>query len=357
ILNLVDVQDSSSALNHSDDNDTLHFPFSFCFQEERQAGKAGRTYLPSSLQIGPCPSPHIQNYYRSAQASVRYQLQAYAYHDEELQATAFQTISLYDSIDEAPPPISLDHFPGEYIMQQQGTLRNKRLRSRGKLSVSASEPAPLSIRQNRVPLIGIPICLSLSPSTRNRSVSRPGTVELDISSHLRSTTTIAVARMRYTPTKQQILRCPRTEETIADSRPHRQKMLLSDWRRASHHTPPSPPTPSSSLSEKKPVGFVWTANTTLWVPLLDDDAAPVPSFFTTYLARRYSVVVKVKVKGEGRATFRLCVPLQILYAGVDSQHRPDDVVMGEGSDTAVLRLDEMIMRLEPEDVQPPIYVR
>jgi len=292
---------------------------------------------------------------------VRYQLQAYAYHDEELQATAFQTISLYDSLDEAPPPISLDHFPEEYTVQQQGTLRNKRLRSRGKLFVTTSEPMPVAIRQDHVPLIGIPIRLSLNPSSNNKSVSKPGKVELDLSSHLRCTTTIAVARMRYTPTKQQILRCPRTEETIANARPHRQKMLLSDWRHASEHHPRTPVLPpSSSLPEKDTLGPAWTASTTLWIPLLDADAAPVPSFFTMYLARRYSVVVKLKVKGAGRATFRLCVPLQILYAGAAAppqQHPGPDDAMGGASGAVVAGMDEMIMRSEPEDLQPPIYVR
>lgn len=38
-----------------------------------------------------------------------------------------------------------------------------------------------------------------------------------------------------------------------------------------------------------------------------------PTLFTPHLSRRYSLLVQIKVAGNGKASFRLEVPVQIVY--------------------------------------------
>lgn len=61
----------------------------------------------------------------------------------------------------------------------------------------------------------------------------------------------------------------------------------------------------------------WVADTTLWLPVIDE-TLPAPSVFTPYITRRYSVAVQLNVCGArmGKASFHLDVPVQVVY--VDS---------------------------------------
>lgn len=51
----------------------------------------------------------------------------------------------------------------------------------------------------------------------------------------------------------------------------------------------------------------------VWTPV-SEGATPSPTFFTPFLARRYSAGIRLDVKGAGKAIFQLHVPVQLVYA-------------------------------------------
>jgi len=93
----------------------------------------------------------------------------------------------------------------------------------------------------------------------------------------------------------------------------------------------------------------WTATALVWMPV-SESATPAPTFFTPCLARRYSAVLRLEVKGAGKAVFSLHVPVQIVY--------PDPTMDVPSYETAmsIPTSEEELFDFGPGD-ELPIYVR
>jgi hypothetical protein len=83
---------------------------------------------------------------------------------------------------------------------------------------------------------------------------------------------------------------------------------------------------------------------------VSESATPAPTFFTPCLARRYSAVLRLEVKGAGKAVFSLHVPVQIVY--------PDPTMDVPSYETAmsIPTSEEELFDFGPGD-ELPIYVR
>lgn len=164
-----------------------------------------------------------------------------------------------------------------------------------RLSVTVTEPKPVEIRpQGEVSMAAFPLRFTMRGGSSN---SPPGKVDVGINSLIKATTFIAVRQMKSQPTIKQTRSSPFVAAVPKYGRSYHRKLRICHWTRGHSHN-------SSEIH--------WIANALVWLPITEN-TSPAPTFFTKFLSRRYSVSLRLDVRGSGKAFFALQVPLQIVY--------------------------------------------
>jgi len=255
--------------------------------------------LPSSVNVfGPwCPNAAGQACCQ-AEVIVKYEIVASAYNGDDIVGSARQEIRIYDSGDSNPPPVHLAHFPDEYTCVQEKRLKKMYIPG-SRLSVSVTEPKPVEIRPcGETTMAAFPLRFLMRRNDPN-DISPPGKLDVRMNSLLKAMTFIAVQPLKKQPTTKQSRSSPFLAAVPKYGRSYHRKLRICHWTR----------NPSSSPSENS-----WIANTLVWFPVTEN-SSPAPTFTTKYLSRRYSVSLRLEVKGSGKAVFNLQVPIQIVYSG------------------------------------------
>ncbi|QDS67953.1 hypothetical protein FKW77_008957 [Venturia effusa] len=338
ILKLMDVQDSVSSRYDPDNGDGELFRFDFPLAKEPWSGPqceendeddSARKYLrtlPSSLNVfGPWCSKAVGQACCQAEATVRYEVEATAFRGDTIVSKCTHEVRIYDSPDPHPPPVHLAHFPEEYHCSQEKRLT--RFGTSGShLTVIASEPRPLEIRSH-----GDPSMAAFALKFIMRDCAKPRKLDVRINSLLKAVTFISANKMDSQPTIKQSKDSPFLAAIPKFGRSYHRSLHLSHWTRnpASHYD------------------VEWIAHALVWLPITEN-AMPAPTFFTPFLSRRYSVSLRLEVKGEGKATIILNVPLQIVY--------PMDVGSADAPSYEVAMTPPCERSYEEVEVLP-IYVR
>jgi hypothetical protein len=341
ILKLMDVQDSVSARYAPDNGNGETFRFTFPLAKEPwstpqssddendgSVRKYMRT-LPSSLNVfGPwCPAAAGQACCQ-AEALVRYEIEATAFRGEESITKFSQEVRIYDSPDSHPPPVHMADFPDEYHCTQEKRLKRFQIPG-SRLTIIASEPKPLEVRPGGdCALAAFALKFIMRDTT-----SPPRRLDVKINSLLKAVTFISANKLDSQPTIKQSKTSPFLAAVPKFGRSYHRSLHLCHWTRN-----------TSSHSS----GDEWIAHALVWLPITEN-ATPAPTFFTPYLSRRYSVSLRLEVKGEGKSLFSLNVPLQIVY--------PMEVGSADAPSYAVATTPPNEEETCEEEERLPVYVR
>jgi hypothetical protein len=251
---------------------------------------------------------------------VKYSLEATVYQDDRKIATSTKELRIIDCPDAHPPPVHLAHFPYEYICSVEKTLKRMRFCGTHKLTVSVEEPEPVEIRGNKgIVFAAFPLRFVIPLDSKNpRTTPKP--LSIRIKSQLLSFSFMSVTPMTKRPTIGEAKLLPFLAVIPKSCRSYNRKMRV-DW--GSGHT--KPPEPREGA---------WQHDTIVWLPICET-SMPTPTFFTLYLARRYSVALRFDIQGDGKATFLLTVPLQIVYPADSRCGTPSyDIAISQDQDDA-----------------------
>jgi hypothetical protein len=342
----MDVQDSVASRYNPDngEGETFHFDFPLDKEpwgpEEASGGneddEVAQTWprtLPSSISVfGPWCANAAGQACCQAEVLVRYEIEAFAYYGDHVVGSTRQEVRIYDSPDSHPPPVHVADFAEEYICTQEKRLRKMYIPG-SRLTVNITEPKPVEIRAyGESSMAAFPVRFSMRQSKSD--FTSPGKLDVHISSLLKATTFIAVRQLKSQPTTKQTRSSPFIAAVPKYGRSYHRKLRICHWTRG--HTP------HSSMEN------VWIANALVWLPITEN-ASPAPTFFTKYLSRRYSVSLRLEVKGDGKGVFNLQVPIQLVY--------PMEVGFSDAPSYEIATTPPSEEEESCEDESLPVYVR
>lgn len=224
-----------------------------------------------------------------------------------------QDVQIFGCVDTIPPPIYIQDYPGEYTCKQIKSLFRLLSVSGYSLTACIAEPSPLSsILSEDIRPAMFTLRMFLT-SQRGKSLLLPPSFELCVSWTLKTHTYWSVLERQVAPTSQEARTSPFTKEKARLGGTRNYKLLLSEWRAS----------PGTTTTR--------STNVALRLPVIEQGFFPIPSFFSQYVTRRYSVTLHLDVSSGhyGRASFDLVVPLQIVYVGSD----PPEPVCDEAEST------------------------
>ncbi|TLD26186.1 hypothetical protein E2P81_ATG07998 [Venturia nashicola] len=336
LLKLMDVQDSRCDADNSN-SEIFRFNFPLAKEpwstpqcdeddEDGSARKYLRT-LPSSLNVfGPWCTKAAGQAACQAEATVKYEVEATAYRGDAVVGRCVHEVRIYDSPDSHPPPVHMADFPDEYHCSQDKRLKRFHIPG-SRLTVIVSEPKPVEIRSHgETTMAAFPLKFIMHDAGMP-----PRKMGVRVNSLLKAVTFISSSKLNSQPTIKQSKDSSFLAAVPKFGRAYHRSLHLSHWTR---HT-------------SSPYDIEWVSYALVWLPITEN-ATPAPTFFTPFLSRRYSVSLRLEVKGEGKAVFSLNVPLQIVY--------PMDVGSADAPSYEVAMTPPCERECEEEDVLP-IYVR
>lgn len=345
VLNLSDVQKASAAFRAVDG--TQCFPFNFQFQKKCHRSETETTptasdcdsSLPSSLAVGSLNSLNGKTTWNATGGGpisrVRYEIQAWLFRRDTVVEAVSQDIRLYDSACHAPPPRIIEHFPGEFEMHGERKIKRGLIKHAGKMTIEISEPAAVHARREHcVMQAALPIRVGIS-----KHAQTPQPIQLRIKSTLQASTFISSTRMSVMPTSKQVKGSSCIQEVTTSAQSFTQSLTLpSDWTR--HSTDKT-----------------WQQELTVEVPLVVEQTPP-PSYLSPYVARRYSISVRIEAQGSGRCTFDLCVPISLLYdTGPSELSAPMPGILAGVDISPSPSMADLIKAVRPDADALPLYVR
>lgn len=304
ILELVEAHDWPSSITDGDLGLNAVESFSFDFPllrkptwNETTTAVAASTHsvLPSSISVQGYGCRAQTRFSCSATTQVRYELQAYAFEADQCIDQLIASIQLFDTALPSPPPIYQSHFQDEYICNQQKHLTKLAIRT-SRLTIEISEPAPLEIKPHGgVLMAAIPIRLCLQTDS-HRSKKDPPQLSVTATSVLKTLTYLSICKLQAHPTLTASQDMPFLAALTKYSSKRVRNLTVDGWQQdASKET------------------VTWVRDLTVLLPVVEN-CFPAPSFFTSYIARRYSLGIRLNVKSSwGDAVYRLTTPLQIVY--------------------------------------------
>ena len=305
ILRMIDVQDSFGARDGRDAPEEEVFDFNFQLQKARyvldepSSNGDERQFsdrLPCSVALfGPWCSHAAGQACCQAEVLVKYEIEARVYKGDDCVRSASHAVRIFDCADMHPAPVHTEHFPGEYKCKDEQRLKSTFSINKPLLQISSSEPRPVEMRANgQTTMVGLTIQLALS-----KVEGPPKNLDIRISSILKATTFIAAGRMSGHPTLKNTKINPFLAAVPKWGRSYSRKLHITEW------------TPSADHKVKS-----WVASALVWMPI-SEGATPAPTFWTPFLARRYSAGLRIDVKGSaGKGLFQLSVPVQVVYPEV-----------------------------------------
>lgn len=291
------------------------FPFDFRLPRHDQDSKQPHT-LPSSLAVtGNFCAFSLPQDPCLAETRVSYFVETTVYRDEIKIATATKEIRILDCSDAHPPPVHLAHFPYEYTCSAEKTLKRLRLYGTHRLAVSVAEPKPVEVCRNQgVVFAAFPVRFTVPLDSKNPKAP-PKSLTIRVKSQLLSFSFLSVTPMTGQPTIGEAKLSPLLAVIPKSYRSYHRKMLV-EWGSGSTNT----------LEARK---GTWQHDTTMLLPICEG-TLPTPTFFTLYLARRYNVALRFDVQSDGKASFHLTIPLQIVYPADSRRGTPSyETVIGQ----------------------------
>lgn len=239
---------------------------------------------------------------------MKYFLEATIYSEDSKIATSVKDIRIIDSPDAHPPPVHLAHFAYEYICSMETTLRRMRFYGTHKLGISVAEPKPVEVGGNGgVIFAAFPVRFVIPLDSKNpRTIPKP--LSIRIKSQLLSFTFMSVTPMMGQPTIGEAKLLPFLAVIQKTCRSYNRKMVV-EWG-------------SGDTNPPEPRKGTWEHSTVVWLPICET-SMPTPTFLTSHLARRYSVALRFDIQSDGKGTFLLTVPLQIVYPTGQDQDEVD----------------------------------
>ena len=307
ILRLVDVRNADVLRNGATSGD---FPFLFCIFDDiiqlPSTGRATSQSIPSTTHISAtdglwCGHTHAWIGHQKQQrctvtSDVKYEVQTIVYRGDQIIQADRREVCIYDTADSKPPPIHISDFADEFTISQEKGLRKVISPRPRLLTVSTSETAPLEITSDgKIHMVTLPLHFDLQQDPKD-SGSIPGPLSISLNSVLESHTFISTTEMRTQPAQSHV-KAARSQVVInAPGAKQTRKLQIADWQ---------PSLYSNSDA--------WVCDTSVLLPVCADDF-PAPSFFMSYLSRRYALALSIDAdSASGKASFELNVPLQIVY--------------------------------------------
>lgn len=294
--------------------------------------------LPSSLELGSLRPDRASSSGATA-TQVKYELQALVFYEDIVQAAISQEIKLYDSTCVIPPPLTTEHYPGEFRLEEEKRGSKAFLIQSPKISIKASEPEPCVISSGcRVAEVTIPLQLQV----RNCRHS-PTIPSLRMKSTLHGTTLISTEKMGPPLSRKDAARRPFiTELRTSANEFTREAQVPRNWQERASGS--------------------WTQHMNIRIPLVVNQV-PIPTFSSAFVSRRYSLSLRIELCGGGGNKFSLKVPVHIMYSppfSIDQDlpptyaqyatHAPSTIGLDIDSDTTILQS-------APPPCQLPLYVR
>ena len=250
----------------------------------------------------------LRNSGSRASASVSYKLSALVVRGTATIASTSQEIFIYDSLPTTPPICIGDFYP-EYVCEQIASLRKRVFTKQGKLSISIDEPAPFELQHDR-DVVQTKLPLSLLVRLRHGSQDEMPNFELisDITWRLKASTFVMMKENAALPTTKQASASPFVATCAVFETSQRMKVRWSQWQETSSRTDPN----QRALNMRQDL--------LLSIPAR---CLPPPTFCTSYLVRRYSISLCMRIEGAGRANARFNVPVQIAYRSRAEEQTPD----------------------------------
>lgn len=255
------------------------------------------------------------------------------------------------------PPLQIEDFPYEYTSTSSKVLRRHVwTRPFGNLRVSAVEPPPLNMSTTS-PRASTTASIKLlfEPCKARGSAIRPYDWTIAVKSFLRVRTFVTTQPLKQIPTPKAVktdhLVQMDSEDTLADLR----QCDTLPWR----------------LHRLSPVGTIiadatatpWT--TTLIVPV-NASKTLLPTFLSPLAARRYALVLALKVDGLCHGILALEIPIQIIHdpshgsdhsARILCRHKREGLLQQDPDGMASVTIEDG-QDLDPEDrIKPPPYAQ
>lgn len=276
------------------------------FQEFSPHNSRNEGLLPSSLSAKSNLSPDANGKIQMNEAKILYRLSATIFRSGKELCSTSKEIRIFNDL-EPQPPTCVSDFLTEYLCQQDRALRKNMFRRTGTFSANITEPAPfLFCDGNNTTSTRLPVSFVIhTPVTKDptNAMVSPGEFKIRVTWRLKSLTFMSILPMGVIPT---ILSAERTSSTTvikALGLHHQLKLTLSRWN-----------TLPSCCNEYDRRSFEsWSAEEQFPL-LLSHTILPTPTLMTPYISRRYSLLVYIKVVGNGKTSLKLEVPVQIVYS-------------------------------------------
>ncbi|MCJ1436726.1 hypothetical protein MMC27_006108 [Xylographa pallens] len=261
----------------------------------------------------------------------------------------------------AAPPLSLNEYPREYRPHLTATLK-RRMWSRpiGQLNISAREPQAINV-STATPRASTTVFMELrfDPCTTYESEVRPFEWDCDVEYYVRSRTFYSIKVLDEVPSISMVESNENVRMYSKVSKSEIRQSASLSWR----------------LDRLSRMGVIQSSDencpwvTTLVVPI-NASKTLTPTFLNPLSARRYSLLLKLSIKGFSHSTMELELPLQVVSDTL--QYSPPvvarEAAMGlpldycgshdHGSDDlAAHRIDSETVNIPIENDKLPPYTR
>ena len=231
-----------------------------------------------------------------AGARVTYRLTARLLRDHRTIDRIMQPILLLVSQTPSPPMCVAD-FKGEYRMVQKSVLRSSLLKKAGELSVVVQEPKQLTIKADcEDSIVELPVKLQLKRSRQEITPGQALRVEAEVKWQFRFSTFVSIMEQQGPPTVKQATSSSATAFVRSTLKSRTVNMAWRNWKPVVDIS-----ADSTNLVESEQ---------SLWLSLPHTEVL-TPTFWSSFLSRRYSILLQVKVTQPGSAKIDVEVPIQV----------------------------------------------
>ena len=286
-------------------------PFS-CFSQWSQ--------LPSSLSVTSFLASDPYGSLQRLAARASYTVQADLFRHGKSVSCVSRDIRIFG--DEKPqPPTCLGDFSSDYVCEQKCALRRHIVYRIGVFSVTIAEPEPFlfcSGKDFAMTRLSVHFDLQGPPNPN----SGAGSYTTSVVWQLRTSTFVSVQPMIVAPTVRQAHRCRFISLSTTLGLKHWLKLAGGCWQ---------PATAACGAAE------AWSIDQKIALAIPTRCLLP-PTFITPHIARRYSLLVRVKIAGSGTARVRLEVPVQIVYVKGTGPPGGQSEIVGAEPDSEAQRI-------------------
>jgi hypothetical protein len=307
------------------------------------------SHLPSSLSVRSILGSDAYSSAQRLETKTSYMVQAHVFRNGIMIGSVSREIRVFDSM-EPQPPTCLSDFSSEYLCEQKDALRKHIFTRVGVFSAAISEPDPfLFFSGKEFAMTRLPISFAiqgLDAEGRGDANNSTTPFNANVTWQLRTSTFLSVEAMNFVPTVIQARRTPSITLITTLGLRHRLKLALSGWKRPSRRF---------VFHNMQGIENAWTIEEELALSIPTRSLLP-PTFVTPHLSRRYSLIVHIKVAGNGKASVRLEVPVQIVYqrdptrtGGLHGEILSTSGVLGDRNQSRQILSDNAVSEL-------PVYV-